>query len=148
MSCGLPACLLLVQDTARNFLCGSVADKKKYEIFMKVCSCVALVLTGTHNCTPLLDAMSSKDAQSPLPTQPVLVSVWWLGCCVLPVTCVYVFPYWLSSCSRPSLQRANPLQSLLLQATCLQTMYDNLTKASGLIEEMRVGFKAVKDEHE
>jgi hypothetical protein len=30
----LPACM---QDTARNFLCGSVADKKKYEIFMKVC---------------------------------------------------------------------------------------------------------------
>jgi hypothetical protein len=27
---------LLLQDTARNFLCGSVADKKKYEIFMKV----------------------------------------------------------------------------------------------------------------
>jgi hypothetical protein len=35
-----------------------------------------------------------------------------------------------------------------LQATCLQTMYDNLTKASGLIDEMKVGFKAVKDEHE
>lgn len=28
---------MCVQDTARNFLCGSVADKKKYEIFMKVC---------------------------------------------------------------------------------------------------------------
>jgi hypothetical protein len=28
--------MLLMQDTARNFLCGSVADKKKYEIFMKV----------------------------------------------------------------------------------------------------------------
>lgn len=36
----------------------------------------------------------------------------------------------------------------LLQATCLQTMYDNLMKASGLIDEMKVGFKAVKEEHE
>ena len=34
------------------------------------------------------------------------------------------------------------------QATCLQTMYDNLMKASGLIDEMKVGFKAVKEEHE
>jgi hypothetical protein len=30
-------CCCWLQDTARNFLCGTVADKKKYEIFMKVC---------------------------------------------------------------------------------------------------------------
>lgn len=34
------------------------------------------------------------------------------------------------------------------QATCLQTMYDYLIKASGYVEEMKVAFKGVRDEHE
>lgn len=38
--------LLYLQDTARNFLCGSVADKKKYEIFMKVCYATTRWMTG------------------------------------------------------------------------------------------------------
>lgn len=39
----LSVCFVL-QDTARNFLCGSVADKKKYEIFMKVRACVCVCM--------------------------------------------------------------------------------------------------------
>lgn len=37
---------LVLQDTARNFLCGSVADKKKYEIFMKVRLFVCVCFEG------------------------------------------------------------------------------------------------------
>lgn len=37
---------------------------------------------------------------------------------------------------------------LLLQATCLQTMYDYLLKASQYVQEMKAAFGGVKEEHE
>lgn len=41
-----------------------------------------------------------------------------------------------------------PRPCLLPQATCLQTMYDYLVKASGYVEEMKEAFKGIKEEHE
>lgn len=35
-----------------------------------------------------------------------------------------------------------------VQATCLQTMYDYLIKASGYVEEMKDAFKDIRTEHE
>lgn len=36
----------------------------------------------------------------------------------------------------------------LLQATCLQTMYDYLIKASQYVDEMQAAFKGVREAHE
>ena len=35
----------------------------------------------------------------------------------------------------------------VFQATCLQTMYDHLVRASQYVNEMKAAFKGIQDEH-
>lgn len=40
-----------------------------------------------------------------------------------------------------------PSPHLIHQATCLQTMYDYLMKASGYVDQMKDAIKAINEEH-
>jgi hypothetical protein len=37
-----------LQDTSRNFLCGAVADRKKYELFMEATCLAEMQVSGGH----------------------------------------------------------------------------------------------------
>lgn len=68
------------------------------------------------------------------------------GCACLGLYTLFWPP--ITPTSPSCLPAPAPPPRQIKQATCLQTMYDHLVTASSYVEEMKIAFKDVKEEHE